>query len=342
MPGQRRREAGAEPAARGSTPRPQRRVVTSASRLSGRTHTPAPHADRGARAEPAAVQAAVLLSGPRLAPGTSRGVAPGPRSALVTTDAHASIRREPEGPAQSQHPPPVRAVPAVPRPAYGSAPRPRLRAGQDGRTPVPAARTREARAEPAATASSAPCPSHQAGHAACAPHPASRPAHVSAPRHRPRAPSPAPRPEPGCAPVAAGAHACAPRERGAAAQTGDGVPTEPTPPAAPNRRPASVVTRPPDGPSGSRRPSRRGSSSAVAAGPRPRPCPGTSRPLRRPPSRPVDAVGQRSAAPHRSAATATAASRATFASSLVSVRSGARKRSVNVSDRRPPPTCSPV
>ena len=54
------------------------------------------------------------------------------------------------------------------------------------------------------------------------------------------------------------------------------------------------------------------------------------------------APAQRRAAANRSAATATAASRAALASSLVSVRSGARKRSVNASDRLPSPTCSPV
>ncbi len=50
----------------------------------------------------------------------------------------------------------------------------------------------------------------------------------------------------------------------------------------------------------------------------------------------------RSTAPTRSAAHPTAASRAALASSSVSVRSDARKRSANVSDLRFSPTCGPV
>jgi hypothetical protein len=50
----------------------------------------------------------------------------------------------------------------------------------------------------------------------------------------------------------------------------------------------------------------------------------------------------RSAAPCRWAATATAASRAALASSLVNVRSEARKRSEKASDRLPAPACSPT
>jgi hypothetical protein len=53
-------------------------------------------------------------------------------------------------------------------------------------------------------------------------------------------------------------------------------------------------------------------------------------------------AAQRRVAPCRSVATATAASRASFASSLVRVRSGARNRRRNASERRPCATCSPV
>jgi hypothetical protein len=50
----------------------------------------------------------------------------------------------------------------------------------------------------------------------------------------------------------------------------------------------------------------------------------------------------RRVAPRRSAASPTAASRATATSAAVSVRSGARNRSVYASDLRPSPTCAPV
>ncbi len=65
-------------------------------------------------------------------------------------------------------------------------------------------------------------------------------------------------------------------------------------------------------------------------------------------SRPISAgrpgPGQpaRRTAPRRRSASATAASRAAVASAAVSVRSGARNRSVYASDLRPAPTCSPV